>query len=205
MPGKDSQKKKLTIEPLTLKNWDKFVALFGDRGACANCWCMYYRLDNKSYKEGQKARTNKTLMHNLVKSGRQVGLLGILNGEAVGWIAFSPREDFIRLGRSRIHKSPDNEKVWSVPCFFTGRKFRGKGVSGEMLRGAMEYAKANGITAIEGYPVIPVSGKMPDAFAWYGMYSIFGREGFKTISDKSPNRPLVRFYLQDYNSPDVEV
>ena len=34
----------LTFEPLTKKNWDKFVQLFGKNGACGNCWCMYYRL-----------------------------------------------------------------------------------------------------------------------------------------------------------------
>lgn len=33
----------LTFEPLTKTNWSKFVQLFGKKGACGNCWCMYYR------------------------------------------------------------------------------------------------------------------------------------------------------------------
>lgn len=81
-------KKKITIEPLTLKNWDKFVSLFGNKGACA-----------------------------------------------------------------------------------TSQKFRGMGVTAEMLRGAIDYAEAHGITILEGYPVIPASGKLPDAFAWFGTHS----------------------------------
>jgi len=30
----------LAFEPLTRSNWDKFVGLFGEKGACGNCWCM---------------------------------------------------------------------------------------------------------------------------------------------------------------------
>lgn len=33
----------ITFEPLTRKNWLLFTGLFGERGACGNCWCMYYR------------------------------------------------------------------------------------------------------------------------------------------------------------------
>jgi len=32
------------IYPLTLQNRDAFVKLFGEHGACGNCWCTYYRL-----------------------------------------------------------------------------------------------------------------------------------------------------------------
>lgn len=33
--------KSLTFEPLTQKNWNKFVELFGNKGACGNCWTFY--------------------------------------------------------------------------------------------------------------------------------------------------------------------
>lgn len=34
----------LRFEPLTKANWNQFLQLFGPKGACGNCWCMYYRL-----------------------------------------------------------------------------------------------------------------------------------------------------------------
>ena len=43
----------LTFEPLSRKNWGHFVELFGDKGACGNCWCMYYRLKKSDYQEGK--------------------------------------------------------------------------------------------------------------------------------------------------------
>ena len=32
---------KLTFQPLTPARWDDVVRLFGPRGACAGCWCMW--------------------------------------------------------------------------------------------------------------------------------------------------------------------
>jgi len=57
---------RITIEPLNKANWTKFVQLFGDKGACANCWCMFYRLGKADFKEGKKNGGNKEAMRNLV-------------------------------------------------------------------------------------------------------------------------------------------
>lgn len=192
----ESVKGRLTFEPLTLKNWSRFTELFGEHGASGNCWCMYYRLDNKSFKEGQKNGGNYEKMHELVKHGKQVGLLCFLGEKAVGWCALSPREDFIRLEKSRIHKRLDDEPVWSVPCFYIDKKYRDSGVSGDMLRGAIRFAEENGIKILEGYPAIPVKDRIPDAFAWYGIYGTFEKAGFEVEDNKSPNRPLMRYHVK---------
>jgi hypothetical protein len=52
----------LRFEPLTKNNWDKFVELFGVKGACGNCWCMYYRIKKADYKEGKINDGNKNAM-----------------------------------------------------------------------------------------------------------------------------------------------
>jgi len=201
MKNSENLKGRLSFEPLTPDNWDAFVSLFGDRGACAGCWCMYYRTDSKTFAAGQKKGINKEKMHELVRQGKQVGLLGMLEGKAVGWCALSPREDFSRLERSRIHKRIDEEPVWSVPCFFIHKNYRGTGVSGEMLRGAIMYADKNGSKILEGYPVIPVKGRIPNAFAWFGIYKTFRKAGFETVSRKSTNRPMVRYYTEKAKWP----
>lgn len=185
----------LTIEPLTEKNWAKFTALFGEKGACCNCWCMYYRLENKAFKEGLKNATNKASMKQLVNQGKPVGLLGISDGEAVAWCALSPREDFIRFEKSRSQKKIDNEPVWSIPCLFIDKKLRGKGISGKMIKGAIQYAEKTGIKILEAYPVNPVNGKIPNTSAWYGIYKVFEKEGFEIVSDENPNRPIVRYHV----------
>src|ERR1700732_3862279 len=35
----------LSVYPLTPDHWDDFEVLFGPRGACAGCWCMWWRLE----------------------------------------------------------------------------------------------------------------------------------------------------------------
>ena len=42
-----------TIEPLTVENWHHFEELFGTKGACGNCWCMSFRLNNSDFINGK--------------------------------------------------------------------------------------------------------------------------------------------------------
>ncbi len=189
----------LSFEPLSKKNWDKFVQLFGDKGACANCWCMYYRLKKSEFVDGKTDEGNKIAMKEIVWDHKPTGILGIYKGEAIAWCAFAPREDFIKLERSRVHKPIDDEKVWSIPCFFIDKKFRRQGVSVELLKGVARYAKEKGIKIIEAYPTIPKQ-TLPDTFAWIGLYRSFERAGFEIVDRTSKNRPMVRYYTSKHRS-----
>jgi GNAT superfamily N-acetyltransferase len=186
----------LTFEPLTKLNWNNFVQLFGNNGACGNCWCMYYRLKKSDFREGKVADGNKDSMKEIVWEGKPAGILGFYEGQAIAWCAFAPREDFIKLEKSRVHKRIDNEKVWSIPCLFIHKNFRMNGVSAELLKGVIKYAKENEIKIIEAYPAIPTQEKIPDSFAWIGLYKSFQRAGFEIVDRTSKNRPMVRYYLE---------
>ncbi len=56
----------LTFEPLTKTNWNKFTGLFGEKGACGSCWCMYYRLLKPDFQEGKADDGNKRAMKEIV-------------------------------------------------------------------------------------------------------------------------------------------
>jgi GNAT superfamily N-acetyltransferase len=185
----------ITIEPVTKKNWNKFVRLFGEKGACGNCWCMYYRLSKTAFNEGKANEGNKQAMKKIVWEGNPVGLLGLLNGHPIAWCAFAPREDFVKLENSRVHKRIDDKDVWSIPCFFINKNYRRSGVSVILLTGAIKYAKENGIKIIEAYPTIPTQNNIPDSFAWFGLFKSFERTGFEIVDRKSKNRPMVRYYI----------
>lgn len=184
----------LTFEPLNRANWAQFVQLFGERGACGNCWCMYYRLTKADYNEGKAENGNKEAMQELVMNNRPTGILGFYEGEAIAWCAFAPREDFIKLEKSRVHKRIDDQRVWSIPCFFIDKKFRGQGILVELIKAVIRYASENGIRIIEAYPTIPTTERLPDSFAWIGLYKSFERAGFEIVDRTSKNRPMVRYY-----------
>jgi len=187
--------KELEIEPLTKKNWNKFVKLFGEKGACGNCWCMYYRLSKNEFNAGKANEGNKLAMKEIVWEDRPAGLLGLFEGNAIAWCAFAPREDFIKLKNSRVHKRIDNKEVWCIPCFFIDKNYRRSGVSVQLLKGAIKYAKEKGIKIIEAYPAIPSQVSLPDSFAWIGLFKSFERAGFEIADRKSKNRPMVRYYI----------
>jgi GNAT superfamily N-acetyltransferase len=187
----------LVIEPLNKSNWNKFVELFGDKGACGNCWCMFFRLNKGDFEEGKVNDGNKNAMKALVWAGKPAGLLAFYDEIPVAWCALAPREDFLKLEKSRVHKRIDDCNVWSLPCTFIDKRFRRQGVSVELLKGVIEYAKEKGIKVLEAYPTIPTQEKLPDAFAWIGLYKSFERAGFKIVDRTSKHRPMVRFYVSD--------
>jgi GNAT superfamily N-acetyltransferase len=184
-----------TVEPLTKANWNQFLQLFGTNGACGNCWCMYYRLSKADYNEGKADDGNKNAIKEIVWKGKPAGILGFYEGQPVAWCAFAPREDFIKLEKSRIHKRIDDKAVWSIPCFFIDKNYRKQGVSVELLKGVIEYAGKNGIKIIEAYPTIPTQEKYPDSFVWTGLFKSFERAGFEIADATSKNRPMVRYYI----------
>ncbi len=192
---KKNSKVKFEVEPVTKKNWDMFVTLFGDKGACGNCWCMYYRLSKSDFIAGKDKNGNKQAMKKIVWSDKPAGLLGLLEGNPVAWCAFAPRKDFIKLEKSRVHKRIDNQEVWSIPCLFINKRFRRSGISVLLLKGVIAYAKKNDIRIIEAYPTIPAQDKIPDSFAWVGLYKSFERAGFEIVDRTSKNRPMVRYYF----------
>lgn len=191
----DNFLKVLTFEPLSKNNWNKFVELFGTKGACGNCWCMSFRLNKNDFDKGKVNEGNKNAMKQLVWDNRPTGLLGFYKDKPIAWCAFAPREDFLKLEKSRVHKRIDAKPVWSVPCTFIAKDFRRKGVSVLLLKGLVKYAKKKGIKIIEAYPTIPTQEKLPDAFAWIGLYKSFEKAGFEIVDRQSKNRPTVRFYI----------
>jgi GNAT superfamily N-acetyltransferase len=195
-PGTDKDfLNKLRFEPLTKANWSKFVQLFGEKGACGNCWCMFFRLNKNEFAEGKVNNGNRDAMKKLVWTEMPTGILGFYEELPIAWCAFAPRQDFLKLARSRVHKPIDDELAWSIPCTFIDKKFRRLGVSVELLKGVIRHAKKSGIKIIEAYPTIPTQEKLPDAFAWIGLYKSFERAGFKIVDRTSKHRPMVRYYI----------
>ena len=187
----------LIFEPLTKTNWPKFVQLFGNKGACGNCWCMYYRLPKADFTEGKVEEGNKEAMQSLLMENKPTGIIAFYEGQPIAWCAFAPREDFIKHEKSRVHKRIDDLPVWYIPWFFIDKAFRRQGVSVELLKGVISYAKENNISIIEAYPTIPTTESIADSLAWIGLYKSFERAGVEIVDRTSKNRPMVRYYTDN--------
>ena len=187
--------RRLRVEPATRERWEDLARLFGPRGACAGCWCMWWRRTAAAWRAG-KGEGNRRALRRLVDSGTPPGVIAYDGPDPVGWCAVAPREEFVRLAAARTLKPIDETPVWSVTCFFVARSHRRRGVTVALLQGAAAFAARGGAKMLEGYPVEPRKGSMPDAFAWTGLPGAFRKAGFAEAARPSPSRPIMRRALR---------
>jgi len=180
--------------PLSRENWPDLEQLFGEKGACGGCWCMYWRLNNITYEAG-KGNTNKQRLMKLVESDAPLGVIAYSNDKPVGWCSASPRESLERLKTSRYFKPIDDAEVWSISCLYILPEQRRKGLSAQLIREACLFARDQGAKIIESYPIVPVSEKVPEVFAWVGFAETFKQVGFIEVRKPSKLRSYMRYYV----------
>jgi len=197
MPSKQTEFSRLEFHPLTSERWADLENLFGKRGACGGCWCMWWRLKRSDFMR-QRGNENRLALKKIVDSGEVPGILAYADEEPVGWCAVAPREVYPALERSRVLKRVDDKPIWSVVCFFVAKPFRGKGLTVKLLTAAIDYVRKQGGKMVEGYPVEPKKGRMPDPFAYTGLVSSFRKAGFVEVLRRSDTRPIMRCVIREW-------
>lgn len=183
-------------KPLTAATFADFEALFGKRGACGGCWCMWYRLGHRDY-EASKGAANKRAMRRLAESKPPPGLMLYVDGEPAGWCSLAPRDVFARLKTSRVLAPVDEKVVWSIVCLFIAKDHRGCGLTGALIRAAVAFARQHGASVLEAYPQIPKEKKLPAVFAGAGFLTSYTDAGFREVIRRSETRAIVRLHLAD--------
>ncbi|MEO8659046.1 MAG: hypothetical protein ABI693_11280 [Bryobacteraceae bacterium] len=56
----------LTVRPLTPDLWLSIQDLFGEKGACNGCWCMYWRI-GPVYRQRPREQNKRTPAHPMRK------------------------------------------------------------------------------------------------------------------------------------------
>lgn len=184
----------IEVLPLTIERWHDCEKLFGSKGACGGCWCMYWRLRRKEF-NASKGEGNKMLLRAMTLQGKYPpGLIMYLDHEPIGWCSLGPREDYPVLENSRILKRVDDQTVWSIVCFFMHKHYRKKGLSVIFLQQIIDYCKNAGANILEAYPVDPKMRKdYPATFAFTGFPGSFIKAGFTEVARRSPTRPVMRY------------
>ena len=188
----------IEFEELRPQLWSSLERLFGPNGACAGCWCMWWRAEPGLWKQLQGAKA-KGSFKRLVGAGRALGILAFSGDRPVGWCAFGPRADFPRLARSKAFQRTDVDGVWSINCFFIARDFRRQGLARGLLEAAIQACQQHGARIVEAYPVTTRGdgGKVSTGSAYPGPLCIFEEQGFQVVQRHMPTRPLVRRLLSE--------
>jgi len=183
--------------PLTPETWSDLEALFALPGGSIvrGCWCMYYRTTGSVSVSAAAGVEHKAQLCDLVESGVRPGLVGYADGRPAGWISLGPREDYLKLQRSRVMKPVDDAEVWSIVCTFVAKEFRGQGLQHRLLAAALDFARDNGVRLVEAYPVDKPE-RSHDDFMFFGSRSLYERAGFTEVVRRSPTRLVMRRRLR---------
>lgn len=189
---------KVEIKELAPELWQDYEALFGANGACGGCWCMSWRIEKGEKWKDIKGDAAKKRMKKLIAAGKAHGLLAYVDDEPVGWCSYGMRSDYSRLDRAPSLKCDDADSVWSIPCFFVKRGFRGKSIGTQLVQQALKSIAVRGGKLAESYPSSPFKNgeKTPDAFAWTGTIAMFEKNGFEKADDKTGGKIRMRKKLK---------
>jgi GNAT superfamily N-acetyltransferase len=191
-------------------DWPAVEQLFGVRGEPSRCWCRFFALPGAGFAATPPADRKTQLKDKFDGGGPAPGVLAYRGGSAVGWCAVEPRHCYPRILRSQVVKAAGpavagdsgsdcngpGHCVWSVSCFVVAPGHRRRGVAAALLAAAVEHARTNGATVVEGYPVDPAQRpKAGPADLYQGTLGLFLAAGFEVVSDAVPGRAVVRLLV----------
>jgi GNAT superfamily N-acetyltransferase len=178
------------FHPVTCERLPDLAHFSLAHGKFRYCSCMRWRMTSTEFQRATKEE-HVAALEGLVREGTPVGVLAYVEDEPIGWCSIAPRETYRGLERYRTLPRIDDEPVWSIVCFFVDRRFRRQGLTLGMLRAAVDYARAQGVHIVEGYPVEPGSR----SYTYMGSPATFRRADFRDVTPAGQTRMVMRCTL----------
>ncbi|MCJ1672113.1 GNAT family N-acetyltransferase [Rathayibacter sp. VKM Ac-2929] len=173
----------MTIEVRPATVFDDLVTMNGPKRPDASvCWCLSYQLLSSTENNALRGTARGERMRELVAEDPPPGVLAYDGGEVAGWAAVHRRADTSYAKNRRIPHVDDLD-VWSVWCIRVRPGFRRRGISHALLAGAVDFVRAHGAPAIEGYPVDNADAKVEQTMAYVGTRALFEKAGFSQAAD----------------------
>lgn len=201
MTGPDA----VRVVPANEVPWDDLQAVFGTRGAAHRCQCQRQIWADRAWYE---MPFEERAAHFREQTGcgdpdaeSTSGVVAYVGSEPVGWCAVEPRLAYRRVLNSPVawkgrHEDRDDPDVWAIACMVVRAGHRRRGLTTELVRGAVEHARACGARVIEGYPMITEPGV---DITWdelsVGPLGSFAAVGFEPVSHPTKRRMVVRLDL----------
>lgn len=120
------------------------------------------------------------------------GLVAYFEGEPVGWCAVAPRPEHLRMLRNnRVpwdgrDEDKHDSTIWALTCFLTRAGYSGRGITHAFADAAVDFARAKGARAIEGYPDLVEGGHV-------GTREAFAQAGFNEVNQPTKRKVVMRF------------
>ena len=189
----------LRFVPANEASWDDLQAIL--TGMAAKCQCTRERLGDGDFwpmEIPERASLFRAETHcDDPRATETIGVVGYLDDEPVAWCAVDHRSVYGRLRGSPVpwtgrHEEKEDETVWAIPCMVVRRGFRGRGFTAQLVRAAVQHARARGAGSVEGYPMVTEGKEVTwDEFR-VGPVSAFLAAGFTEVSHPTKRRVVMR-------------
>lgn len=182
------------------KHLPDLARLFESQRTTRRCWCMAFCVTRSQFAAGWLNGCNQRRFGAMAAaSSTPMGILASQAAEPVGWCACGPRSRYVAATtpRSKVMRNrarDEDEIVWLLPCLFVRAGRRGQGVSHALVRAAVELARREGASTIEGWPLAGSERRSGDAFL--GREQVFEDLGFNCVERPSPERVIRRLELR---------
>lgn len=199
----------ITVVPASEAACDELLAVFGERGPAAGCYCQRYKLApgeafSKFPRTERAERLREQTRCGEPGAPTTSGLLAYFDGEPAGWCAVEPRPEY--GGLLRVYRVPwegrnedrADDSVWSVTCILVRAGYRKRGVAYALAQGAVGHARARGARALEVYPMRREAGEISWDEIHVGAESIFAAAGLREVSRPGKRRVVMRI---DFDRP----
>lgn len=183
------------VRPATADRWGDLVRVFGRRGEDPSwCWCQRF-LDATP-----DADNRDTLRQEITQAAVPPGLVAYLDDQPVGWTRVGPRADFpgVTGNQALAPVLTDDPGAWWVTCFAVDTRRRRAGIGSALLNAAVDFARENKATAVEGRPVdVPAlsAARVSGSAIFTGTMAMFTAAGFTEVARTHPTRPVMRLVL----------
>lgn len=179
--------KPLHLETLTEANFEAFASMINCEDA--GCYCSFWHQKWSSMEEWDRRKAenpalNKACMLEKVRARFHLGTLVYRGPEVVAWVSVGPMPDFYWAWRRVAQVGDSARTVAVIPCITRKAGFRDEVSESSILLALREYGKAQGWTAIEGYPFDRETiDRLGEAVTWPGFPEDFERAGFARVGE----------------------
>ena len=187
--------------PASEAPWADIRAVFGSHGTSSTCQCQRYKLRPRESFGSFPAEDRADRLRRQTGCGDPAtrstsGLLAYSGDEPVGWCAVEPRSAYVGMVRTgRVPWADRNEDrndstVWAITCLLIRVGFRRRGVSRELVRESVGFARARGARALEAYPMAVPTGLPEENHV--GLRIVFADAGFTQVAQPTLRRVVMR-------------
>ncbi|MCL2513354.1 MAG: GNAT family N-acetyltransferase [Oscillospiraceae bacterium] len=183
----------IAIKPLTPELAGDYFDFFENRAFTDNspyrCYCQVFQMSKAEYGTAygntdwsDVGRSSREIAERQIETGTLRGYLAYVDGLSIGWCNANDRANYPAEPQYDVpfHASAEKREK-AVICFEIAPEYRMKGVATALLQQVIADAKAEGYTAVAGFPVM-----RGERYEWDnpGPIRLYEKAGFVKVAEQ---------------------